>query len=67
MILKNHASAPVKKERWSPTTRARKEVSRNKFVEKGRVSDRVERFQEVDRSKNRSRANLGLLNSFKME
>ena len=35
------ASAPIRKERLSPTSKARRETSRNKFVEKGGVLDRV--------------------------
>ena len=35
-FVKNHTSAPVRKERLSPTS---KEASRNKFVEKGRMPD----------------------------
>ena len=35
VILKDHASAPVRMERLSPTSKARWEASRNQFVEKG--------------------------------
>ena len=35
------ASAPIRKERLSPTSKARREASRNEFVEKGGVLDRV--------------------------
>ena len=45
MILKDHRSAPIRKERLSPTSKARREVSRNKFVEKGRMPDRVKSFR----------------------
>ena len=34
MILINHASAPVRKERLSPTSKARREASRNEFVKR---------------------------------
>ena len=47
-ILINQASAPVRKERLSPTSKARREASRNKFVEKGGVQDRVKSFREID-------------------
>ena len=63
MILKNHASALVKKERLSPTNKARREGSRNEFVEKGRMPDKVESFREVDCSKNRPRAQPGFVKS----
>ena len=39
VILINHASTPVKKERLSLTSKARREVSRNEFVEKGGMKD----------------------------
>ena len=58
LILKNHAIAPIRKERLSPTTKARREASQNKFVEKGEVPDRVESFREVISSKNRLRVRL---------
>ena len=35
VILKNHASAPIRKERSNSTSKARREASRMKFVEKG--------------------------------
>ena len=35
VILINHICAPVRKERLSPTSKARREVSQNEFVEKG--------------------------------
>ena len=59
MITINHASTPVRKERLSPTSTARREASRNKFVEKGGVPDRVKSFREIDNSRNRPRARPG--------
>ena len=56
MILKNHASAPVRKERLSPASKARREASRNEFVEKGGVPDRVESFIEINSRQDRPRA-----------
>ena len=61
VILKNHASALVRKEKLSPTTTARKKASRNRFVEKGGVPDRIESFREVDSSEDRSRARPGFV------
>ena len=49
MILINHTSAPVRKERLSPTSKARREASRNEFVEKSGMPDRVKSFREIDR------------------
>ena len=56
VILINHASALIKKERSCPTSRARREANRNKFVYKGGMPDRVESFREIDSSEDRPRA-----------
>ena len=48
VILKNHRSALVRKKRLSPTSKARREASRNKFVEKGGMPDRVKSFREIN-------------------
>ena len=61
VILKNHRSAPVRKERLSPTSKARREASRNKFVEKGRMPDRVESFREINSRQDRPRARPGFV------
>ena len=63
MILKNHASAPIREERLSPTSRARMVASRNKFVEKCWGLDRVESlsFGKIDSSENRPRARPGFV------
>ena len=61
VILKDHTSAPVKKERLSQTNKARREASRNKFVEKGRMPDRVKSFREIDSRENRPRARPGFV------
>ena len=44
VILKNHASAPIGKERLSPTGKATREASRYEFMEKGGMPDRVKNF-----------------------
>ena len=56
MILIDHRSAPIRKERSSPTSKARREASRNKFVEKGGMPDRVKSFGEIDSRQDRPRA-----------
>ena len=61
MILINHASAPVTKEGWSPTSKARKMASRNKFVEKGGMPHRVESFEEINNSEDCLRARPGFV------
>ena len=61
VILKNHISVPVRKERLSPMSKARREASRNEFVEKGRMPDRVKSFREIDSRKNHLRARPGFV------
>ena len=56
VILINHASAPIRKERLSPTSKAAREASRNEFVENGGVPDRVKSFREIDSRHDRRRA-----------
>ena len=55
VILKDHASAPVRKERLSPTSKAKREASRNEFVVKSGMPDRVKSFREIDSKQDRSR------------
>ena len=61
VILKNYASEPNRKERLSPTSKARREASRNKLVKKNGVPDRGESFGEVHSSRYRSRTRLGFV------
>ena len=61
MILKNHTSALIRKKRLSPTSKARREASRNKFMEKGRMPDRVKSFREIDSRQDRPRARPGFV------
>ena len=61
MILINHASAPIRKERLRPTSKARREASLNEFVEKGGMSDGAESFRENDSSEDRPRARPGFV------
>ena len=65
VILKNHASAPVRKERLSPTSKARREASQNEFMEKGGMPGRVESFREIIRIVRKP--GLGLLNPSEMD
>ena len=57
----------MKKERLSPTSKARREVSQNKFVEKGGVPDRVKSLGEVDSSENHPRARPGFVKPIRTE
>ena len=61
VILINHASVPIRRERLSPTSKARREVSRNEFIVKGGMPDRVKSFREIDSRENRPRARPGFV------
>ena len=61
VILKNHTSMPIRKKRLSPASKARRETSRNQFVEKGRMPDRVKSFREIDSRQDRPRARPGFV------
>ena len=61
VILINHVSAPVRKERLSPTSKARREASRNKFVEKSGMPDIIESFREITSREYRPRALPGFV------
>ena len=67
VILKNHTSAPVRKERLSPTNKARREASRNKFVEKSGRPGRVKSFGEIDSGENCLRARPGFVKPIRNE
>ena len=60
---KLYTSAPVRKERLSPTSKARREASRNEFVEKGGRPDRVKSFKEIDSKQDCPRARPGFVKS----
>ena len=61
VISKNQACAPMRKEKLSQTSKARREASRNEFVEKGGVSDKIESFGEVDNRKDCPRSRPGFV------
>ena len=61
VILINHRSAPIRKARLSSTSKARREASRNKFVQKGGMPDRVKSFREIDSRQDRPRARPGFV------
>ena len=58
---KPHKQAPIRKERLSPTSKARREAIRNKFMEKGRMPDRVKSFREIDSRQDCPRARPGFV------
>ena len=55
VILENQASASVRNKRLGPTSKARREASRNEFMEKGGMPNRVKSFQEINSRKYRPR------------
>ena len=61
VILINHRSAPIRKKRLSPTSKARREASRNQFMKKGGMPDRVKSFREIDSRQDRPRARPGFV------
>ena len=61
MILIHHASAPIKKQRLSPASKARREASQNKFIEKGRMPDRVKSLGKVNSKEDCPRVRPGLV------
>ena len=56
MIFINHSSAPIRKEKLSPTSKASSEASQNEFMEKGGMPDRVKSFREINSRENRPKA-----------
>ena len=61
VILINHASALIRKERLSPASKARKEVSRNEFMKKGGVPDGFKNFRQINNREDRPRARSGFV------
>ena len=61
MILIDHRSAPVRKERLSSMSKARRDASQNEFMEKGWMPDRVKSFREIDSREDRPRAQPGFV------
>ena len=61
VILINHEKVPIRKERLSPTSKARREASRNKCVEKGGMPDRVESFGKINSRQSHPRARPGFV------
>ena len=51
VILIDHTSAPIRKERLTPSSKARREASQNEFVEKSGMPDRAKALEKsiVDR------------------
>ena len=67
VILINHAIAPIRKERLNPTSKARRKASRNEFLEKGGMPDRVESNREINSRQDRPRARPGFAKPIRNE
>ena len=65
--FENHASAPIRKETLSPTSKARREISRNEFMEKSWVPDRVQGLKKSIVVRIVREPGMGLLNSSKLD
>ena len=65
VILKDHRSALISKKRLSPSSKARREASRNEFAEKGGMPDRVKSFREIDSRQDRPRSGPGFVKSIR--
>ena len=66
-ILINHTSMPVRKQRLSPTSKARREASRNELVEKGGMPDRAKALEKSIVNRIIREPSLGLLNPSKTD
>ena len=67
VILTNHASAPIRKERLSPTSKARREASRNEFVEKSGSQTESKTFKKSIVARIVREPGLNLLNPSEMD
>ena len=67
VILINHASAPIRKKRLSPMSKARREASRNEFMEKGEMPNRVKSVREINSRQDRLRAWPGFVKPIQNE
>ena len=67
MILINHTSAPITKERLSPTIKAKREASPNEFMVKSGMPDRVEGYREINSRQDRPRARPGFVKPIRNE
>ena len=56
-----------KKETLSPSSKARREASRNKFVEKGGMPDSVESFREINSREDGAKARPGFVKPIRNE
>ena len=67
VISKNYVSAPITKQRLSQTSKASREASRNEFMEKGNMPNRVKSFREIDNREDHLRARPGFVKPMRNE
>ena len=67
MILINHASASIRKERLSSTSKARRKASRNKFMEKSGMPTESKALEKSIVEMIFREPGLGLLNPSEMD
>ena len=63
VILINHASAPIRKERLSQQAKQGGRPAEMSLWKKGEVPDRLKSFGEIDSREDRSRAQSGFVKS----
>ena len=61
VILRDHTSAPIRKERLGSTRKARREASRNRFMVNGGMPDRVKSYREINGREDRPRVRSGFV------
>ena len=67
VILINHASAPIRKERLKPTSKATREASRNEFMERTGCQTESKAFENLIVERIVREPGLGLLNPSEMD
>ena len=67
MNLINHASAPIRKKRLSPTSKAKRKSNRNKFVKKGGSQTESKAFEKSIIANIVRDPGLGLFNPSEMD
>ena len=66
-IFIDHASAPIRKERLSPKSKAKREANQNELMKKGGMPDRVKSSRETIVERIVREPYTGLSNPFKMD
>ena len=66
VILINHTSAPVRKERWSPTRKPRREASQNELMKRAGCQTESKAFEKSIVERIVREPDLGLLNPSEM-